>query len=194
MIGGLKSIRDNLAGAFEIMLGRPEGLNRLDTSVDGFWRSFGAVILVAPFALLSLLSQQMLTTQAGATASQLSGADLTLDGIALLVDWFTFPIAFAILARPFGLASHYVPFIVARNWASVVISAMVSIVHILHIVGVLPSAVMPYALLVAIAISLRFSYVIVRTTLFVSMALALPIVLLDLLLSLTIWSLFDRFA
>jgi hypothetical protein len=192
MIGGLRSIRDNLAGAFEVMLGRPDGLDRLDTSVDGFWRSFGAVILVAPFAFLSLLSQQALSTQAGAS-SGLTGAQITLDGIALLVDWFTFPIVFAILARPFGLGSHYVPFIVARNWASVVIAAMVSIVHILHLVGVLPSAAMPYALLLAIAVSLRFSYVIVRTTLFVSMALALPIVLFDLLLSLTIWSLFDRF-
>ncbi len=192
MIGGLRSIRDNLAGAFEVMLGRPDGLDRLDTSVDGFWRSFGAVILVAPFAFLSLLSQQALSTQAGAS-SGLTGAQITLDGIALLVDWFTFPIVFAVLARPFGLGSRYVPFIVARNWASVVIAAMVSIVHILHLVGVLPSAAMPYALLLAIAVSLRFSYVIVRTTLFVSMALALPIVLFDLLLSLTIWSLFDRF-
>ena len=94
---------------------------------------------------------------------------------------------------PFGLGSRYVPFIVARNWASVVIAAMVSVVHVLHLVGVLPSAVMPYALLVAIAVSLRFSYVIARTTLLVSMALALPIVILDLLLSLTIWSFFERF-
>ncbi len=62
----------------------------------------------------------------------------------------------------------------------------------LHILGVLPTVVLPYALLVAIAVSLRFSYVIARTALFVSMQLALPIVILDLLLSLTIWSLFDR--
>ncbi len=192
MIGGLKSIRDNLAGAFEIMLGRPEGLNRLDTSIDGFWRSFGAVVLVAPFAFLSILSQETLTGP-GATTAQITGARLTLDGIALVVDWFTFPLVFAILARPFGLGSHYVPFIVARNWASVVIAAMVSVVHALHLLGVLPGTVMPYALLVAIAVSLRLSYVIVRTTLFVSMALALPIVILDLVLSLTIWSLFDRF-
>ncbi len=192
MIGGLKSIRDNIAGASEIMLGRPEGLNRLDTSIDGFWRSFGAVVLVAPFALLSILSQETLTVPGAATA-QITGAHLTLDGIALIVDWFTFPLIFALLARPFGLGSHYVPFIVARNWASVVIAAMVSVVHALHLLGVLPAAVMPYALLVAIAVSLRLSYVIVRTTLFVSMALALPIVILDLVLSLTIWSLFDRF-
>jgi hypothetical protein len=66
------------------------------------------------------------------------------------------------------------------------------VLHAAHLLGFLPTAAMPYVLLVAIAVSLRFAYVIARTTLFVSMALALPIVILDLLLSLTIWSLFDR--
>jgi hypothetical protein len=212
MIGGFRYIRDSLAGAFEVMLGRPEGLNRLDTSIDGFWRSFGAIVFIVPFALLALISQQPLLTEAGSPpeiatesgpspspeaepvpAEPLTGADVALDGIALLVDWFAFPLFFAVLARPFGLASHYVPFIVARNWASVIIGAMVAVVHVLHLLGMLPTAAMPYALLVAIAVSLRFSYVIARTALFVSVAVALPIVILDLLLSLTIWSLFDRF-
>ena len=194
MMGGLTAVRDNLAGALEVMLGRPEGLNRLDTSLDGFWRSFGAVVLVAPFALLSLLSQQPLAVEAGRPPAPLTGARLALYGIALLVDWFAFPLVFALLARPFGLGSRYVPFIVARNWASVIIGAMVAVVHVLHLLGVLPTVLLPYALLVAIAVSLRFSYVIARTTLLVSMAMALPIVILDLLLSLTIWSLFDRFS
>jgi hypothetical protein len=194
MMGWLNAIRDNLAGALEVMLGRREGLNRLDTSIDGFWRSFGAVILVAPFAVLSILSQQPLAAEPGAAPAPLTVARLALDGIALLVDWFAFPLVFAILAKPFGFSSNYVPFIVARNWASVIIGAMVSVVHVLHLLGVLPTAALPYALLVAIAVSLRFSYVIARTTLFVSMAVALPIVILDLMLSLTIWSVFERFS
>jgi hypothetical protein len=45
---------------------------------------------------------------------------------------------------------------------------------------------------VAIAVSLRFAYVIARTTLVVSIGVALPIVVLDFLLSLTIWSAFER--
>ncbi len=193
MMGGLHAIRENLAGALEVMLGRPEGLARLDTSIDGFWRSFGAIVLVAPFAFVAILSQQPLTGEPGAAPIPLTGARLSLDGIALLVDWFAFPLVFAVLARPFGLGSHYVPFIVTRNWGSVIIGAMVAVVHALHLVGILPTAVLPYALLVAIAVSLRFSYVIARTTLVVSMAVALPIVILDLMLSLTIWSVFERF-
>jgi len=190
-MNALAAIRENLAGAWQVMLGRAEGLNRLDTSLEGFWRSFAAVILLAPFALLSLLSQRPL--QAGtAPAVPLSGGMLAWDGLALLVDWFTFPLIFALLARPLGLGPRYVPFIVARNWASVVIAAMVAVVHALHLLGVLPTAVMPYVLLVAVAVALRFSYVIARTSLAVSVALALPIVVLDLLISLVVWSVLDR--
>jgi hypothetical protein len=192
MTGLLASIRANLAGALEIMLGRPEGLARLDTSIDGFWRSFGAVILVAPFAFLAILSQRPLAAETGAPQVALSGAELSLDAIALLVDWFAFPILFAVLARPFGLGSRYVPFIVARNWASVNVAAMLAVLHGLHLAGIIPTAAMPYVLLAAIVVSLRFSYMVARGTLFVPTALAIPIVVLDLLVSLMIWSLFER--
>lgn len=191
MMNGVTYVRNSLAGAWQIMLGRPEGLNRLDTTLEGFWRSFAAVILLAPFALLSLISQQPLLPEP-AEAEPLTGGGIALNGLALLVDWFTFPLIFALLAPPFGLGSRYVPYIVARNWAAVVISAMVAVVHALHLLGVLPSALVPYALLVAIAITLRFSYVIARTTLVVSMLMALPIVILDLVISLVVWSVFDR--
>src|SRR4051812_12532813 len=108
-------LRDNLAGAWHVMLGRPAGLDRLDTSLEGFWRSFAALILVAPFALLALISEEKLTPEA---AAALTGGSLAIYCLALLVDWFSFPLVFALLARPFGLGARYVPFIVARNWAS----------------------------------------------------------------------------
>jgi len=182
-------LRDNLAGAWAVMFGRSEGINRLDTSLDGFWRSFAVVILIAPFALLALLSQQPLNVDGAAPPG---GDSIVWDGFALLVDWFAFPLLFAFVARPFGLGSRYVTFIVARNWASVIIGAMVAVIHALHLLGVLPSVIMPYALIVAVGVSLRFSYIIVRTTLVVSAAMAIPIVILDFLLSLVIWSVFDR--
>ena len=49
----LAYLRDNLAGAWQVMLGRPEGLNRLDTSLEGFWRSFAAIVLVVPIRCCS---------------------------------------------------------------------------------------------------------------------------------------------
>lgn len=192
MMDGLSTIRSSLAAAWEVMLGRQDGLQRLDTSLEGFWRSFLAVFIVAPFALLAFASQRRLALTAGEAPDPFTTGTLFPETIALLVDWFAFPLIFAILARPFGLASHYVPFIVARNWASVIIAALVAVVHALHLIGILPSSAAPFVLLVAVVVALRFSYVIARTALAVSMGLAIPIVALDFLLSLTIWSAFER--
>jgi hypothetical protein len=188
----LAYFRDNLAGAWQIIFGRPEGLNRLDTSIEGFWRSFAVVIVVAPIAFLAMVGEEVPSSDANAVAAPLTAVSILLYGITLLVDWFAFPLVFALLAPSFGLGSRYVPFIVARNWASIYISAFVAIVHVLRIFGLVPIVVLPYALIVVLAIALRLSYVIVRTTLSVSITMALPIVVLDFLLSLAIWSISDR--
>lgn len=185
--------RDNLAGASQILLGRPEGLNRLDTSLEGFWRSFGIVIIVAPIAFLTLVGEEP-PADPNAVVLPLTAARILSYGVTLLIDWFAFPLVFALLAPSFGLGSRYVPFIVARNWASIIISAIIAIVHVLRIFELLPTTVLPYALLVVLAIAIRLSYVLVRTTLSVSIAIALSIVVLDFLLSLVIWSAFDRLA
>jgi hypothetical protein len=188
----LAYFRDNLAGAWQVLLGRPEGLNRLDTSLEGFWRSFAVVIIVAPTAFLTLVSEEPPPSDSSAVVVPLTTARVVLYGATVLIDWFAFPLVFALLAPSFGLGSRYVPFVVARNWASIIISGIVAIVHVLRIFGLLPIVVLPYALLLVLAIALRLSYVLVRTTLSVSIMIALPIVVLDFLLSLVIWSVFDR--
>ena len=185
-------IRGNLSGAWAVMLGRPEGLHRLDTSLEGFWRSFAVVVLLLPFVVLALLSQKRLAVAADETPEPFTAGGLSLDFMVVVVDWFAFPLIFALLANVFALGPRYVSFIVARNWASLIIAALMAILHALHVVGVLPSAVMPWVLLAAIGVSLRFAYVIARTALAVGWGMAVPIVVVDLLISLTIWSAFDR--
>ena len=53
----IRYIGENLAGAWAVMRGRREGLARLDLSIEGFWRSFAAIVLLIPFAFLAWLSQ-----------------------------------------------------------------------------------------------------------------------------------------
>jgi len=191
-MNGPSYIIENLVGAWNVMLGRAEGLNRIDVSLEGFWRSFAAVALIAPFALIILISQRKLSVAAGDALDPLTGGVIAGEGLVLLVDWFTFPLIFALLAGLFGLGSRYVPFIVTRNWASLIIAAGVAVVHALHVIGLLPSSVAPFVMLIALAVALRFSYVIARVALAVSAGLALPIVALDFIVSLMIWAAFDQ--
>jgi hypothetical protein len=182
-------LRDNLAGAWQVMLGRSQGLNRLDTSLDGFWRSFAAIVFLIPFTSMSLLSQDLYNRNSGIPA-RLTGGSFGIYGIALVVDWVAFPLIFAVLARVFGFGARYVPFIVSRNWASVILTALAAIVDLLHLGGVLPSPALPVAGLIVTAIAIYVSYKVTRTALAVSVVTAVPIVVLDILVSLTIWSAF----
>ncbi len=191
-MNGLAYLRDNLHGAWQVMFGRPEGLNRLDVSLEGFWRSFGVILSIVPFIALSVLSEHLYSRNFG-LSERLTGGSLVVYGMALLADWFAFPLVFAFLARPLGLSARYVPFVVARNWAALILAVLPAAADALHLLGILPSVALPVASLAAIAVAVGFSYVIARTALGVSVMMAIPIVILDFLMSFFVWSVFDRF-
>lgn len=187
MIAGPTEIRESLAGAGLVMLGRAEGLARFDLSVGGFWRSFSAILLILPLAALAIASERAVAARSGLAVPAFTAADFWANAAALAVDWIAFPLIFAVIAKPFGFAARYVAYIVARNWAAVVISGFVSIVHILALV-VLPSEIASFLLIIALVAALRFSYVVARIALQAPVGFALPIVILDFLVSFTIWS------
>ena len=187
-------LRDNLSGAWAVMRGRPEGMEKLDLSVEGFWRSFSAIFIILPFAAVASLSQARLPSAEGEGGAVLTGGAAAVQALGLLVDWLAFPLLFAVLARSLGLSGRYLPFIVARNWAAVLIAAIVAAIHALHLVGVLPAQFVSLLLLVAIGVALRFSYVIARVALGAPGIVVLPIIVFDFLLSLTIWAAIDRIA
>ena len=61
-------IARSLTGAWRLFLGRPDAMRFFDTSVDGFWRSFRAIILVAPlYALTALADRHDILTDANPT-------------------------------------------------------------------------------------------------------------------------------
>jgi hypothetical protein len=184
------SLRDNLAGAIDVMRGRAEGLARMDLSVAGFWRSFAAVLFLAPITIIGFLAGESVPTDG--TPVPLTEGRALLDVVGTLVNFALLPLVFAVLAGPLGLASRYVPFVVARNWGSGIIALALTPIHALSLSGVVPALAVPWVGLAALAVELRLLYVIARTTLGTPVLLTLPIVVLDLLLSLAVWSLFDR--
>ena len=185
------TVRDNLAGAWALMNGRPEGIGLLDLSIGGFWRSFAAVVLILPFAVLALIGERSLLAAGGETVPELTGAVLLWRGLAVLGDWIAFPLVFGLLARPLGLSGNYVPFIIARNWGSVIAVASAGLVHALLVLGVVPQAAVPFLLVIVLGLALRFAYCIARLTLGVPMSLAIPVVVLDLVVSLVVEAAFS---
>ena len=112
----------SLGGAWALFLGRREGLERLDRSLAGFWRSFLVIILILPINAVSMFA-----------ASRLDNATETFDQLfwgglpVLLVDWIAFPVLLAGAAGALGVKRTYVDYVVARNWAAPLASVLLAV-------------------------------------------------------------------
>jgi hypothetical protein len=143
-------------------------------------------MLVFPFAVLAMLGERTVMAAAGEALPPMTSAYLVWRLIAFVVDWLTFPLIFAALARPLGFGQTFVPFIVSRNWASVIAMAIAGLAHGLIVVGVVPARAASFVLLFVLGVALRFSYCLARSALGAPISAAIPIVILDLVTSLVL--------
>ena len=150
-----------------------------DLSVDGFWRSFAAALLVAPAYALVVVDQY---AHLGWPESKLW--TVLAETISYVVGWLAFPIAAIFLTRLLGLASRYVPLIIANNWSAVVQMALYATVVLVG--TLLPPQLRALALLVATLTVLTYQWFVIRTALGTSGGTASGLVVIDVLLSMAL--------
>jgi len=118
----------NVKGAFQLLLQRPQGLAALDSSLEGFWRSFYAALYGAPFFLFIMfvsLGANERAAEAPEAAQVLLGIEFTLlnvIGLLLIyaISWLYWPLLFHYIAKGFGLEQRFLRYIVAYNWAALI--------------------------------------------------------------------------
>lgn len=177
----------SLDGAWRLFLDRPEAMRYFDISLDGFWRSFGAVILVFPAYLLTALMEQQVILTDSIADDAFSGSAFWTNKIAVLgLDWVTLPIILALVAGPLGIGRHYASFIVVRNWCSVLGVAPFGVIAFLFMIGLINIDIANFLSLAALIVVLRYNYLIARRALNVGLGFAIGIVVLDLAISLAI--------
>ncbi len=180
-------ITHSLTGAWQLFIGKPDALRGFDTSTDGFWRSFQAIVLVAPiYALTAFADRTGAFSDSIALGALSEGAFWAAKALTIAVDWVALPILLAALAGSIGIKRAYPVFIVVRNWATPVMTLPFAVIAVLQTGGVLEGEALIIASLAALAFALRFSYVVARKTLNVTIDVAIGIVALDFLLSLAI--------
>lgn len=180
-------IARSLTGAWELFLDRPGAVRRFDVSIDGFWRSFAAVVLVIPSYAFAVLADERMAAAVDLAATAQGGAAMAIEkGLALAVDWVALPLILAALARPLGIGRHYATFVIARNWCAVIAAVPFGAVGLLMAIGLVGAdlgSVLMFAALVAV---LRYNYLVARRALEASLGFAIGIVILDFAVSLTI--------
>lgn len=173
--------RRSLLASWFLFLRRPHGYALLDLSERGFWRSFSAILLVAPLYLWASRIELDLPGQAPQPPVPSLGSDLA----GLLLQWVGWPLIVAGVARLAGLQG-FVRYVVAYNWSSVLVMAALVPPLLLHLSGILGG---PAALTLSLAVlllSLYFRWYIARTAFDMGGAGALALVLADLLLGIAV--------
>ena len=166
----------SLYGAWRLAFLDPSGLAHFNLSVDGFWRSFFAAVLVAPgFAVL--IAQKLVARPEAFDP----GWAMLVQILAYGFSWAAFPLVAVVLTRLLGLGHNYVPLIVALNWGVVlqVMAFLTAMILGLALPGVLAGLIM----LIVTGGVLFYQWFITRSALQTTGGVALMLVLIDLVLN-----------
>jgi hypothetical protein len=175
MIPDQAEVVRSLYGAWRLAWLDPSGMGQFNLSVEGFWRSFFAAVLVAPgYALL--VAQDLLAREEAVHPIWA----VLVETLAYAVGWAAFPVAAIFLTRLLGLSRNYVALIVAANWASVIqIGAFLAVIAL----GFVLPPLAGLAVMLATGAILFYQWFVIRTTLDTTAGIAIAFVLVDLLLT-----------
>ncbi|WP_289035319.1 hypothetical protein [uncultured Roseibium sp.] len=189
MLSG-QEIARALQGSWMLLRNRPEGMRGFDLSIEGFWRSFAVVFLLVPLFVVSSLAERKLLLDE--TDFLPAGAFWLAQFTSLGLDWVALPLLLAGLAKPLGISAGYVPFIVARNWTSLLAALPYVFVGLLYLAGLIAPGIMVLLSLVTLIVVIWYRFIIARVALQASMSMTIGVVILDIILSLLIGELSGR--
>lgn len=150
----------SISGAVRLLMNDRQGLAAFDTSIEGFFRSFAAGLIVYPGLLLSLYLQMRAIPPDAAAELSGEGFRLLAPTVAFAANWLTFPIVAAILAKILHRTEYYIPYVVANNWAAVVQTGI--FVCALIFAQLLPPSILPLLLLMVTGGLLFYDFLIAK--------------------------------
>ena len=111
----INEVSGYLAGVFKMVKGDPAGLQGLDLSMGGFWRSFWALIYSIPAYCAIWAVERRMRLQADPSL-ELGASAFARDFVAEILNVAAVLLVVALLARPMGIADRYVQWVVSTNW------------------------------------------------------------------------------
>ena len=182
----LVEITKSINGAWRIARMDQSALNYFNMSIEGFWRSFLAVLIVLPlyvvFLVLNLgqLSGMELPT-GSATSKELYVA---IKLAAHILGWLAFPVVMIPISRLMDLSQSYVPYIIVWNWSNVLVMAVILPAVLLFPPSAQSGQSAKLILMAAQITVLFYGYLVARAGLQCKILTAIGVVMLDLLLGL----------
>ena len=176
-----REVMTALYGTYRLARLDAAGMDFFDATPAGFWRSFFAAVLIAPFYLLLLTIRF-----SGLPETAPFFSFIAIESIAYVIVWVAFPLLIASLAKILDRDSHYIRFIVAYNWAAVLQNGLYLPIAIMATSGLLAAGTANALGLMALSLIVFYTWFITRTALEIPAGIAAGIVGLDFLLSILI--------
>jgi hypothetical protein len=184
-----EEIARSLRAAWGIFLGRADAMRGFDLSVEGFWRSFFAIVLGAPgYFLTAIAAREGMLGNTDPAAGPTGGAFLADAVVGYLGVWLALPVLLALFAGRLGVSGTYPTYVVARNWASVIEIVPAAAVALAYLAGLIGSDLATLLMVVLMIVLLRYDYLVARRSLSVGGGFALAVVATDFVLNLVISS------
>ncbi|MFP6706517.1 MAG: hypothetical protein VCE75_10895 [Alphaproteobacteria bacterium] len=182
----LLEVTRSIHGAWRVARMDPDALDYFDLTIDGFWRSFAALLVVAPFYIIFLILNY--GNQAGLelpTAPVVSTEFyVAVKLVAYIIGWLAFPLIMVPILRLLDLSQNYVPYIIVWNWSNVLVMAVILPTVLLFPPAAQTGAAAKMVLMGAQIATLFYGYLVARAGLRCKIFTAVGVVVLDLLLSL----------
>lgn len=167
-----------LYGAYRLARLDKGGVAYFDISVPGFWKSFFAAVIVAPFYGLLLYQRY---------AAGLEGSQplryVAVEAIAYVILWVAFPLVMASMARILDRERQYMGYIIVYNWAQILENAVHLPLTYLGATEIAPTDMVNALQLIVLTVLLAYTGFITVTVLEVTVMTAVGVVFLDFVMS-----------
>lgn len=188
-----QEIRASLRGALRLFLFDPHGVAYFNVTIEGFWRSFFAAVLIAPLYFTIVVIERDLAKGlidaglvTGPVAVPTLKQTLVAEAFAYPANVVAFPLAMVGIARILKVTGRYVPYVIAYNWSSVIVVTLRLLPLALFASGLLGAGAAATPIFVTFLVVLIYRWYLARVALGVGGATAFALVLIDLMLVLLI--------
>lgn len=175
MMPDRQEIISSLYGAYRLALFDERGLAYFNNSVEGFWRSFFAPLIITPFYMWSI-GQEIISAEDG-----FSFWALLVHFITYTASWMLFALVAFFATDLLGLGHRFTALVVAVNWSGILIFGLLLVGS--GLVALIQQPPADLALVILTTGLIVYHWFVIKTALAATAAVGIAFVLFNFLLS-----------
>jgi hypothetical protein len=171
-----------LQGSLMLALRRPDSFLHFNATVGGFWRSFLAVLAIAPLYLYADAVDARHPLPGTEAVPPAPVASLVM----LLLQWAAWPLFVALLTRGTRLAPHFARYVTVYNWSSLLVFAVMLVPLVMLDLGLIGVNAAAGASAVLLIVALWYRWLVAVMALEATAWVAVALVVADVAVSLAL--------